>query len=142
MRFLAWSIFPNPVILRFGHYRKPNHLKERKPSMRSRSIGLYIVVTFASVQGLFSSQNLTLSEPESVGMASDRLSLIGKTMQEYVDNRRIPGAVTLVARRGKIVHLQSRGWSNIEAQTPLGRDSIFRIASMTKPIVSVALMMP
>ncbi len=62
-------------------------------------------------------------------------------MQEYVDNRRIPGAVTLGARRGKIVHLQSRGWSNIEAQTPLGRDSIFRIASMTKPIVSVALMM-
>ena len=109
--------------------------------MLSRSIGPCLVVTFASVQLLFPSQALTLSKPESVGMSSDRLSLIGKMIQEHVDNKRIPGAVTLVARRGKIVHLETRGWSNIETQKPLAQDSIFRIASMTKPIASVALMM-
>jgi len=61
-------------------------------------------------------------------------------MQKYIDARMIPGVVTLVARHGRIVHFESRGLMDIEADKPMAGDAIFRIASMTKPIACVGLM--
>lgn len=78
--------------------------------------------------------------PEEVGMSSKRLELINLAMQVYVAQKKIAGLSTMVARRGKIVHFAQVGQMEIEANKPMSDDAIFRIHSMTKPIVCVALM--
>jgi CubicO group peptidase (beta-lactamase class C family) len=83
---------------------------------------------------------LPVTVPEVVGFSSDRLARIGPVMQRYIDRRMIPGVVTLIARRGRVVHFESRGLMDIEANKPMAGDAIFRIMSMTKPISCVALM--
>ena len=88
-----------------------------------------------------SQAGLPMVKPEEVGMSSERLSRIRVAMQRYVDRKEVPGVVTLVARRGKVVHFDAIGFRNAETQAPMTTDTIFRIASMTKPIASVALMM-
>jgi len=82
-----------------------------------------------------------MAKPESVGMSAERLGRIPVAMQRYVDKKLVPGVVTLVARQGKVVHLDAVGSRYPEAGAPMTTDTIFRIASMTKPITSVALMM-
>ena len=81
------------------------------------------------------------AEPEAVGMSSERLERLDRVMQGYIDRNEVAGVVTLVARRGKVVHFSALGQRDVEAGAPMTHDSIFRIASMTKPIASVALMM-
>ena len=78
--------------------------------------------------------------PASVGFSSERLARLGAAMQAGVDQGEIPGAVVLVARKGRIAYLQSFGFRDRESRAPMERNAIFRIASMTKPIVSVAAM--
>ena len=79
--------------------------------------------------------------PELVGMSAERLKNIGIRLQRYVDEERVAGFVTLVARDSEIVHLEACGFRDAEQQLPMAPDTIFRIYSMTKPITSVALMM-
>ena len=74
-------------------------------------------------------------------MSSERLARIAPVMQSYIDKGLIAGAVTAVARKGRLVHWQTHGQMDIAAGKPMREDAIFRIASMTKPITSVALMM-
>ena len=81
------------------------------------------------------------AEPEAVGMSSERLDRLDRVMQGYIDRNEVAGVVTLVARRGKVVHFSALGQRDVEAGAPMTHDAIFRIASMTKPIASVALMM-
>jgi CubicO group peptidase (beta-lactamase class C family) len=76
--------------------------------------------------------------PEDVGMSSERLGRIKTAMQRYVDRGEVPGVVTLIARHGRVVHFESAGYRDVEARAPMTPDTIFRLASMTKPIVSVA----
>jgi CubicO group peptidase (beta-lactamase class C family) len=83
---------------------------------------------------------LPTARPEDVGMSSERLARIRTGMQRYVDSGMVPGVVTLVARRGRVVHFEAIGYRDVEAKAPMTTDTIFRIASMTKPIASVALM--
>ncbi len=78
---------------------------------------------------------------DEVGMSAARLERLDRVMQAYVDRREVAGAVSLVARRGKVVHFSTFGNRDAEAGAPMGHDTIFRIASMTKPVASVALMM-
>jgi len=84
---------------------------------------------------------LSMAEPEEVGMSSERLARIHTAMQRYVDDRLAPGVVSLVARNGKVVYLDTIGLRDVEAGRPMTTSTIFRIASMTKPITSVAMMM-
>jgi CubicO group peptidase (beta-lactamase class C family) len=84
---------------------------------------------------------LPLTSPEKEGFSSERLAVIGNVMQKYIDNRMIPGSLTVIARHGKIVHHQCRGFMDIEAEKPVADDTIFRLASMTKPFTCVGLMM-
>jgi CubicO group peptidase (beta-lactamase class C family) len=84
---------------------------------------------------------LPLASPESVGMSSERLERINAYFQRYIDANQISGAVTLVARKGKVVHYEAQGWRSKEENIPMSLDTIFTMASMTKPIVSTALMM-
>jgi CubicO group peptidase (beta-lactamase class C family) len=83
---------------------------------------------------------ITMEEPESAGMNSGRLGRIDVAMQAYVDRGVYAGINTLVARRGKIVHAGHYGWRDREAKAPMTADTVFRLYSMTKPIVCTALM--
>ena len=87
------------------------------------------------------SHELPMVEPEAVGLSTERLSRIDKVMEMHVEQQKIAGGVTLLARHGKIAHLGTYGMMDVEAGKPMTSDTIFRIASMTKPITSVAVMM-
>lgn len=81
------------------------------------------------------------ADPEIAGMDKERLARIPATMQRFVDQGAIAGAVTLVARHGEVAALDAVGWQDIEAKKPMRPDSIFAIHSMTKPFTGVAIMM-
>jgi len=84
---------------------------------------------------------MNIVKPESVGFSSRRLARINVVMQRYVDEQKLAGMVTLVARRGQVVHFEKFGMADREAGTPMTLDTIFRIYSMTKPITSTAILM-
>lgn len=79
--------------------------------------------------------------PEEVGFVAARLKRLSDRIEEGVKNNELPGAVVLIARNGKLVMFDSFGFRDKDAKVPMTNDTIFRIASMTKPIVSVAAMM-
>ncbi len=81
-----------------------------------------------------------LSKPEMVGLSSDSLNRMNAHFHRLVDEKQIAGIQTAIIRNGKLVHFDSYGYSNIQEEKKLNEQSIFRIFSMTKPIVSVALM--
>src|SRR5207253_6702580 len=93
------------------------------------------VVMPAAAQGIPKAQS-----PEEVGFPSTRLKRPSDRINEGVKNNELPGAVVLIARNGKLVMFESFGFRDREAKAPMTNDTIFRIASMTKPIVSVAAM--
>lgn len=80
-------------------------------------------------------------EPAEVGFDPERLRRIDDHFAQYVDAGKLPGALVLVARHGKVAHLSTLGWRDIEADAPVTTDTLFRIYSMTKPVTSVAAMM-
>jgi len=86
-------------------------------------------------------QALPAAKPESVGMSTERLNRLGDGMKSLVNNGRLAGVVTMVARHGKVIEFEAAGKQDIAANLPMQRDSIFRIYSMTKPITGVAMMM-
>ena len=98
------------------------------------------VVSLLVAQTLFA-QGLTPAKPESVGMSSARLERLTSALQAYVDDDRLAGAAAIVARRGKIAYLEAVGHRDKEAGSPMATDSIFRIASQTKALVSVGVML-
>src|SRR5437764_2128108 len=85
--------------------------------------------------------DLPLAKAETVGMSSKRLERINAFIKGYIDRKEIAGAVTLVARKGKIVHFEAQGSRYKEESAPMQKDTIFSLMSMTKPIASTALMM-
>ncbi|MEE9516456.1 MAG: serine hydrolase domain-containing protein, partial [Candidatus Adiutricales bacterium] len=93
-----------------------------------------------SNENMISAPDLPMAKPEDVGMSSERLERIRPVMQRYVDHKKVPGVATLIARHGKVVYLDTVGYRDVEAGALMETDTIFRIASMTKPITSVALM--
>lgn len=84
--------------------------------------------------------NMIVETPEELGFSSERLARIKPVMQSYVDRRGYSGLSTMLARRGKIIHFEQVGCQDRETQTPMTADTIFRIYSMTKPIVCTAFM--
>lgn len=83
---------------------------------------------------------LPVVPPAEVGMKAETLAKIPVRLQEFVTNHEIAGAVTLIARNGRIAHWEAIGWADVENQKPMQKDSLFQIASMTKPITATALM--
>ncbi|MFL6870766.1 MAG: serine hydrolase domain-containing protein [Candidatus Azotimanducaceae bacterium] len=84
---------------------------------------------------------LPRDQPDAVGMSSARLARIAPAMQRYIDAELTPGVITAVMRHGKLIHYKAQGHMDVASAKPMREDAIFRIASMTKPIASVALMM-
>jgi CubicO group peptidase (beta-lactamase class C family) len=81
------------------------------------------------------------AKPEEVGLSSERLARVHEAVQRHIDAQNICGAVTIVARRGRIAHFEAHGVMDLESKKPMAKDALFRLASMTKPITSVAVMM-
>ena len=86
-------------------------------------------------------QILPSSTPAELGFAPDRIQRLLDVLQDEINRHRLPGCVALISRHGKLALFESLGFQQADTQTPMANDSIFRIYSMTKPIVSVALMM-
>jgi CubicO group peptidase (beta-lactamase class C family) len=84
---------------------------------------------------------LPLASPAEVGLCPERTQRLLDVLQSEIDRKRLPGAVALIARRGKIALFESLGQQDPATGVPMARDAIFRIYSMTKPLVSVAVMM-
>lgn len=104
-------------------------------------IALICMVLSSFAIPFIGAQGLPTVAPAKVGLSSDRLARLERVMQTYIDDRAIAGAVTLVARRGGQAHLRAYGMADVGSGVPMQTDGIFRIASMTKPITSVAVMM-
>src|SRR5262249_31128541 len=85
--------------------------------------------------------DLTVAKPEQVGLSSARLARITEMMRTDVEKGRMPGAVAIIARKGRIVYFETVGFRDRAANAPLRKDDIFRIYSMTKPFTSVAIML-
>ena len=81
------------------------------------------------------------ASPESVGVSSERLKKLDEEMHAFVDQGQLAGIQTAILRKGKLIHFDSYGMADLESKQPLEKESLWRIYSMTKPIVSVALMM-
>jgi CubicO group peptidase (beta-lactamase class C family) len=97
-----------------------------------------VVAALASVAVL--SKDTPSAKPEDVGMSSERLARMDKFIHGYVDAGRTPGVVTLIARHGKVVHVDAYGKADLASGRATRADDIFRMYSMTKPITSVALL--
>lgn len=81
------------------------------------------------------------ARPETVGMSSAKLEAMQAAADKMVDDEKVAGIITMVARHGRIVHFEAYGDRDIQAGEPMERDTIVRIYSMSKPITSVAVMM-
>ncbi|HXH20737.1 MAG TPA: serine hydrolase domain-containing protein [Dehalococcoidia bacterium] len=81
------------------------------------------------------------AEPEEVGLSSTKLNNVTRLVHGYINDGKIPGAISMIARRGKVVHFETYGKMDEEAGKPMTADTIFRIYSMTKPIASLGLML-
>jgi CubicO group peptidase (beta-lactamase class C family) len=103
------------------------------------SILLFILVF--GVSSMVSAGTMPGAKPEEVGLSSDRLQRIHELMQRNIDAGNFAGAVTLVARHGRIAHFETHGVMDLDAKKPMVKDAIFRIMSMTKPVVGASILM-
>ncbi len=109
----------------------------------SRVVGI-VGASFFCALGALSLEgagSVMTAKPEDVGLSSERLARIHEAVQRHIDAGSLSGAVTLVARHGKIAHLEAHGVMDIESKRAMPRDGVFRLASMSKPITAVAVMM-
>ena len=105
---------------------------------------LVALVTLVSIVVLAThvwAQGLPTAKPEEVGLSSERLQRVSRALQSEIEAGKIPGAVALVARKGRIVYFEAFGARDKAANAPMPKDAIFRLYSMTKPFTSVATMM-
>tara|TARA_B100000959_G_scaffold275235_1_gene328325 strand:+ start:1758 stop:3077 length:1320 start_codon:yes stop_codon:yes gene_type:complete len=100
-----------------------------------------LAATGLCLSSLSLADGLPLDTPENTGVSSERLERVSTAMQRYIDKDLLAGTISLISRKGKVIHLESQGWKNRETGEAMTDDSIFVIMSMTKPIVSTALMM-
>ena len=98
-------------------------------------------VLFASLSLFAASDGTPVAKPESVGLSSARLERLAQAIKQDVDHGRMPGAVVAIARKGKLAYYESFGFVDKAAGTPMPKDAIFALASMTKPMVAVAALM-
>jgi CubicO group peptidase (beta-lactamase class C family) len=108
----------------------------------TRSKYIPVVIVLASFGAILHAapSSLDLVSPETVGLSSERLARIDRTFQELVDEGRIAGVSLLISRRGQVAYRRDLGFMDVEDRKPMAPDAIFRIASMTKVLTSVAVL--
>ena len=111
--------------------------------MRNDRMGRWVLagVAAAAMAISVSAAAAPMAKPEDVGLSSARLERVSELMQREIDAGTFSGAVTLVARHGRVVHLKAQGLMDIASKKPMQTDAVFRIMSMTKPIVAVSILM-
>jgi CubicO group peptidase (beta-lactamase class C family) len=103
---------------------------------RIHSLLLVLVAAFS-----LTAASLPSTKPEDLGLSTERLRQIHAMVQRHIDSGDITGAVVLVARKGQIAYLEAQGAMDLESKKPMTRDSMFRMASMTKPVIGTSIMM-
>ena len=106
-----------------------------------RAAILFLGLVWVAFVSVAAAEGLPNAKPEEVGLSSERLGRLTQMLRTNIDAGEIPGAVLLIARRGKIAYFESLGLLDPQAKTPMRKDAIFRIYSMSKPITTVAAMM-
>ncbi|MBY0507397.1 MAG: beta-lactamase family protein [Bryobacteraceae bacterium] len=99
------------------------------------------LAVFLLLSGCLPAAMIPEAKPESVGLSTERLAQIRETIQRHMDAQEISGAVTLVARQGRVAHLEAHGSMDVEGKRAMEKNAVFRIWSMTKPVVGVAILM-
>ncbi|HZM63211.1 MAG TPA: serine hydrolase, partial [Vicinamibacterales bacterium] len=99
-----------------------------KPSLCAVILALLVLPTTAAGPS---------GKPEEVGLSTERLQRVTQMLKRRIDAGDLAGAVTAVARRGRVVHLVAQGVVDLESKQPMTTGNMFRIASMTKPVVGV-----
>ena len=113
-----------------------------KTPVATTALAAFVIATTASQPACARElQPLATAAPEQVGMSSERLGRITTMLKKEIADGKLPGAVVMVARKGKIIYSDAIGLQDKGTNTPMKLDSIFRIYSMTKPLASVAAMM-
>jgi len=108
---------------------------------RKRLVGVAIAALTLLATSTIIAGEVPKAAPEDVGMSTEKLQGINRVMQQHIDAGDIQGAVTVVARRGKVVHFEAHGFMDVEKGIPMKKDAIFRMAPSTKPVLGVADMM-
>ncbi len=98
-------------------------------------------VIFALVALPLSAASVQTINPEEVGLSTERLQRVHEAIARHIDAHDISGAVTVVARKGRLAHLEAHGLLDIDSKKAMSKDSLFWIASMSKPITGVAILM-
>src|SRR6188474_1768879 len=90
---------------------------------------------------IFAAGSVPVGKAEDVGLSTERLKRVSEAVQRHIVAGNVAGAVTLVARRGKIAHFDAQGVMDVDTKKPMAKDNLFRLASMSKPITGAAVMM-
>jgi len=109
--------------------------------MSIRASALVGSMMFALVVWPLSAASIQNVKPEDIGLSSERLQRIHEAVQRHIDTHDISGAVTVVARKGRLAHLEAHGLMDADTKKAMSKDSLFWIASMTKPITGTAVLM-
>jgi len=122
-------------------------MKNTRSSYYCRTLLAVLLITFGTSSALGQEPaantrtfDLSLTKPESVGFSSERLERLHALMQQVVDQKQIPGVVTILARHGKVIDYRAYGQRDWKSGAPMTKDTIFRDFSMTKPVTGVAMM--
>ena len=104
---------------------------------------VHILAAAAAVCSLvpLSAGSVMVAKPEEVGLSTERLRRVTEAIRRHIDAGDVAGVVTLAARRGRIAHFEAQGSMDLEAKTPMAKDAMFRLASMSKPIAGTAVLM-
>jgi CubicO group peptidase (beta-lactamase class C family) len=111
------------------------------PRGRSRVLRAAVLFVALTLAQAGYAQTLQRARPESVGLSTERLKRLSEALNGYVRDGKLPGGVALVARRGKVAYVEAFGQRDREANAPMREDAVFRIASQSKALVSVGVMM-
>jgi CubicO group peptidase (beta-lactamase class C family) len=97
-----------------------------------------LFVSLLWISSLVLAGSIPTAKPEEVGLSSERLQRIHEMIQRYMDDGSISGAVTLVARKGRIAHFEAHGSMDLDTKKPISKNSIFRIMSMLKTVAGAS----
>src|SRR4030095_8345531 len=121
-----------------GHLMRPRAARRRPMITPRLSLLLVALLSVAMPAAPALGSDLPTATREDVVLSAARLARITQTLRADVEGGRIPGAVVLVARKGRVAYFEAVGFRDKAAGAPMPKDAIFRLASMTKPLVTVA----
>jgi len=109
--------------------------------MRFITKATMMLIVFLLIAASINAETPRASKPEDVGISAERLKRIHSLLQSHIDAGDFSGSVAVVARNGKVAYIDAQGLMDVESKKPMAKDALFRIMSMTKPVVGVAVMM-